>query len=274
MIEQNSDAWHAWRKNKIGASDISAILGISPYKTRRELFLEKTSQIESDNVPNFIQEKGHRLEKVARAKYEIVHACEFKDALVEYAKFPFIAASLDGYNHERKHHIEVKYVGKTFKFSNEDELIKAYPHYYAQVQYQMLITGGTCDIVQITDDNNMLAVSIAANPVYMADLITKAVEFWNEVQSGNLKKDLSDEKELLLKRYKKIASLIKKLEKKQDEVKTKLLDGLEKEKYDSDFGKISIVERAGTIDYKKIPELAAVDLEKYRGKATKYWSIK
>jgi len=34
------------------------------------------------------------------------------------------------------------------------------------------------------------------------------------------------------------------------------------------------IERKGSIQYKSIPELQNVDLEQYRGKATKSWGVK
>ena len=36
------EEWLNWRKKGIGGSDVAAVLGISPWKTRRDLFYEKT----------------------------------------------------------------------------------------------------------------------------------------------------------------------------------------------------------------------------------------
>lgn len=46
--ELHSDAWHAERRGRLGASDGPALLGIDPRKSRHTLWLEKTDRIEPD----------------------------------------------------------------------------------------------------------------------------------------------------------------------------------------------------------------------------------
>ncbi len=51
QLIQNTPEWHAFRRKRIGASDAPVIMGISPWKTPYQLWIEKTSGIESSAAP-------------------------------------------------------------------------------------------------------------------------------------------------------------------------------------------------------------------------------
>ena len=38
----SNEEWLVWRTHGIGGSDAGTVLGVNPYKTKRELFFEKT----------------------------------------------------------------------------------------------------------------------------------------------------------------------------------------------------------------------------------------
>lgn len=68
-VLQGSDDWHQFRSNHFGASEASACLGLSPYKTRTQLLHEKKTGL-SKEFSRFVQERildnGHRVESIAR----------------------------------------------------------------------------------------------------------------------------------------------------------------------------------------------------------------
>lgn len=66
-LVQNSPEWHQFRAQHFGASEASAMLGISPYKTRDELLREKAIGIfkEVDAHTQKIFDKGHEVERLA-----------------------------------------------------------------------------------------------------------------------------------------------------------------------------------------------------------------
>lgn len=43
-LQQGSEAWHEWRAQGIGASEIAVVLGLSPWKSAYQLWMEKTGQ--------------------------------------------------------------------------------------------------------------------------------------------------------------------------------------------------------------------------------------
>ena len=67
-LKQGSAEWHVFRRFHLGASEASAMLGLSPYKTRDELLYEKSTGIVKE-VGEFTQsifDKGHAGEALTR----------------------------------------------------------------------------------------------------------------------------------------------------------------------------------------------------------------
>lgn len=65
---QGSKTWHEFRLKYRGASEASAMLGLSPYKTRSELLYEKQTGITPpvDAMTQRVFDKGHQIEALAR----------------------------------------------------------------------------------------------------------------------------------------------------------------------------------------------------------------
>ena len=47
---RDRDAWLAERQTGLGGSDAAAVLGVDPFKTKHELWLEKTGQIPAEDL--------------------------------------------------------------------------------------------------------------------------------------------------------------------------------------------------------------------------------
>lgn len=68
-VQQGTDEWHALRETvDFTASEVSAALGCSPYKTRDQLMHEKATGIkpEISSYQEKIFADGHRFEEMAR----------------------------------------------------------------------------------------------------------------------------------------------------------------------------------------------------------------
>ena len=93
---QGSAAWLAERRNGVGASDIPVILGISEYKTRLELYLEKRGEIEPARSGAAAQ-RGHLLEDAVARWYEAETGRKVARVHkpVHHPEYPWAFASLD-----------------------------------------------------------------------------------------------------------------------------------------------------------------------------------
>lgn len=138
-MDQKSDEWLEWRRNGIGASDAPVVMGVSPWKTPYQLWLEKTKRVTPESTSNWAQERGNELEPVARAKFELETGIDMPAKLYQHMDFPWLKASLDGGNDDERAGLEIKYLGV-----NDMKLAKAGalpPKYIPQVQHQLLVTG-------------------------------------------------------------------------------------------------------------------------------------
>jgi len=93
--------WLKARKGGIGGSDVSCILGINQYKSKEQLWEEKTGAREPEDISDKDCIKyGKEVEKHLRAIFHLDHP-EFEIIYDEYKiyhneDYPFIQATLDG----------------------------------------------------------------------------------------------------------------------------------------------------------------------------------
>ena len=94
-ITQGSPSWHAFRAEHFGASEASAMLGLSPYKTRDELLSEKKTGLtkEVNAATQRVFNKGHEVEALARTIVEKMIGEELSPMTFSNGK---LSASSDG----------------------------------------------------------------------------------------------------------------------------------------------------------------------------------
>lgn len=135
--------WLAARAKGIGASEVAAILGKSPWMTARELWEEK---VHPENVKfkgNADTERGHRSEAHIRELYEIemgVRVYDGTNIILRSVEHPFMSCTLDGFILEKDGPcvMEIKSVRGVHGDWSEDCI----PVYYLiQVLAQLIVTG-------------------------------------------------------------------------------------------------------------------------------------
>lgn len=142
MMQQNTDEWLRWRQEGIGASEVPVILGFEKYQTLYQLWEEKTGRVIREDKSSFVADLGHRWEPVARADFELQYNIEMIPTCVEHKDFPFLRASLDGYNEELGLIHEIKYVGAD-RLQWVKDNSKELPDHFGQVSQQFIVTGAT-----------------------------------------------------------------------------------------------------------------------------------
>lgn len=271
-IEKEKKEWLMWRASGLGSSDAPVVVGCYDYCTPYQLWEQKTGKVDIADTNSYIMNRGNEMEPIARAKYEIQTGLNMPAGRFEHHEFKFLRATMDGYDISRKQGIEIKYVGKEHKSIPDKHM--------AQIQHQLIVTGAkSIDYVTITDDKTIKITKIEPNQNYIIEYLKKAIEFWNLVISDT-PPELVDEDVRTIKGMDQIAldylkdqQSLKDLEIKIAEKKQQLIEAM-KNHAKVTFGKTGLkaskVYRKGNIDYKKIPELKGVDLEKYRGKYSSF----
>lgn len=282
-IEQGTVEWKTYRKTKVTASEVSIILGESPYKTALQLFNEKQNDF-PDEI-GFQLQKGQSIEPIARRIFENEVGAMFPPKVFVSDSVPFLMASLDGYNSERNELLEVKFQGRKIHLSGEIPR-----HYMLQMQCQLYVSEASCgwfvsynkDVI----DDPYRCQRVEHNRSMQLEIVKAAKKFYDNLMGGfppePCERDIHniDEDTFLAAKiveYNKTKVIIDHHEKVLEDLKKEIAECLDQEKISkAKFRDTTLTKvfKQGSISYSKIPEIKGMDLEKYRGKPTVYWTIK
>ena len=143
-IEQGSMEWLLWRRGGVTATDAAAINGTSKWKTRLDVWKDKTDTNPPEQNTSSAMEWGHRLEPLLRDKFAEVFETKVEPSeLFENDNHPWMLASLDGraFVDGSDAIVECKTAHSREDWFDEDdnEIIPA--GYQTQALWQMMVTG-------------------------------------------------------------------------------------------------------------------------------------
>ena len=186
-VVQGSAEWHALRAQHFTASEAPAMMGASKYQTRTDLLAIKKTGITPDvtHSQQFIFDKGHATEALARPLTE---------ALIGEELYPIVAtegnllASMDG----------ATMLGETLfehKLWNESVVaqVKAgdlAPHYYWQLEQQLLVSGAGRVIFVCSDGTPENFVHMEYRPV--AGRAAQLIEGWKQFEADLANFEMAD----------------------------------------------------------------------------------
>ena len=177
----NEDDWHELRAKRIGGSDIGAIIGVNPYKSIVDVYVDKT---EGNNFKgNELTHWGHMLEGTILKEFSNKH----KELIVYEVPYSvvndFLIANLDGALKDKETGdygvLEIKTTSLWNKKDWEDDVIPQY--YYAQVQHYLMLTGYKFAYVAVLIGGNEYKEFKVERSEEDIELIrNKSTEFYNE----------------------------------------------------------------------------------------------
>ena len=177
-VAQGSAEWHALRAQHFTASEAPAMMGASKYQTRTELLTMKKTGIAPDVTQSqqYIFDKGHATEAAARPLVEVQIGEELYPVVGTLGN---LLASMDG----------MTMLGETLfehKLWNESLVaqVKAGeldPHYYWQLEQQLLVSGAERVIFVCSDGTAENFVSMEYRPV--ASRAAQLVEGWKQFEA-------------------------------------------------------------------------------------------
>ncbi|MGY2685057.1 YqaJ viral recombinase family protein [Pseudomonas tolaasii] len=186
-VAQGSAEWLALRAQHFTASEAPAMMGASKYQSRTDLLAAKKTGITPEVTPSqqFIFDKGHATEALARPLTE---------ALIGEELYPIVAtegnllASMDG----------ATMLGETLfehKLWNESVVaqVKAgdlAPHYYWQLEQQLLVSGAERVIFVCSDGTPENFVHMEYRPV--AGRAAQLIEGWKQFEADLVNFELAD----------------------------------------------------------------------------------
>lgn len=249
-LKQSRKDWLLERAKSIGASDSSAVLGINPWKSNVELWLEKTNP-ESllDQPDNLNMRLGRDMEPILRQLFTEETGLQVRqDNHIRYDdEYPFLSTNLDGRIVGDKVPIELKTTGMVWDGMIPD-------NYFCQLQHQMMVTNSPyiyfAVLVLSNFGKQFIVEKYDRNERFIADMRAKMVNFWmNHVVTGDapdpvsvkdarlLYKDTIEESTIegsfdmitICEKIKDYNKDIKKIKSKADELRVSIMDTMKED---------------------------------------------
>lgn len=274
-MEQRSEEWFTARKGRVTASAVGAILGLSPHIKRQDVMrrmIREHQGLEPEFTGNVATDYGTTHEPLALADYVLEYRQVDKCGFFEYQDW--LGASPDGLMDDDSI-IEIKC---PYGLRNDIECnfksIDDQPHYFAQIQIQLLCTNRTrCAFYQWNQHGHRLE-HVYLDRTWLDDNLPILRAFYQEYLSIR-DNPLNDFESPLVDCYLTVVEEIKKLE----ELKKELLENIVVEAGGQNAiisgHKLTKVIKPGSISYSKVVKdlIPHADLSKYQGQATEYWKL-
>ncbi len=181
--------WLQVRRTGIGGSDAAAAVGLNPYKSQLELFLEKTGRgadlpkpdPNDTSDPTFW---GTLLEPIVAAAYtqQTGHRVRRVNAVLRHPAVPFMLANLDRevIGVPGLQILECKTAGE-FGARNWSDGVPDYV--LLQVQHQLAVTGkDAADVAVLLCGQRLAVYRVERDDALIANLIALETEFWGYVE--------------------------------------------------------------------------------------------
>jgi len=260
---QGSSEWLSFRKDKIGASDLPAIMGCSPWTTPYQLWQLKTGRIPDKNV-SFAMQRGVHLEPIARSLAES-HFKTPLEPLVKIHPNEWAIASLDAVSIDGDLVVEIKCPGEKWHLETIESKKVPY-HYEVQCQWQLFVTDLDHMYYMSYSEDCYEIIEVKRNDILIQEMEEKAFEFLQCVlndtppeasEGDSIYIDTSNHEELK-KRARHVQAQYEHFKAEFEKVKQEILDLTDGGKCESDFFRVwqQISQR---IDYEKMIKELKID---------------
>jgi putative phage-type endonuclease len=272
QLVQGSPQWHEHRRLLRNASETPAVLGISPWVTPYQLWLLKTGRAEQP--VNAAMRNGTALEPLARHAYEVETGHVMQPLVLQAGAY---SASLDGITLDGGLILEIKvpYKGQSSALWQAVEGGEIPGHYLAQIQHQLMVSGARLAHLWVFDGQRGLLREIEADEGAWSGIRDAWDAFWPFVE-GDSPPPLAEADTVTRDDDAWRAAATAYLEaKRQADASTEALDAARERlvalashpRVQGHGVSVTRYWKAGAVDYKRVPELQGVDLERYRGRA-------
>ncbi len=269
-LVQGSREWLDHRLSTRNASETPIVLSCSPFSTPYDLWLVRTRRKEVH--VNAAMRRGQELEATARAAYEAQTGHVMQPLVMQDGSY---SASLDGMTLAGDVVLEVKcpFKGKASELWQAVAIGELPEHYWWQAQHQLLVTKASRVDVFVFDGSEGITREVVPKPESW-EMIHRVWETFEKYLQTDTAPPLCERDIHVRDDPDWVAAAAAYVDAKG--VSDRAEEGVERAKatlvslavHPRELGGgVSVTRywKAGPVDYKKIPELGAVDVAKYRG---------
>jgi putative phage-type endonuclease len=179
--------WHEARRKGLGGSDSPVVLGVSPFRTARELWEEKRTP-NLNTEPSAAMMRGTTMEPIIADLYADVtgRSLEIESNLLQDAELPVMQANIDRrIVDENPGVLEIKCPG--IHIFNKIKREGAPEYYSVQLQHYLAVTGYNWGSLAIfnAEQWELLFFDVKRDDGLIDLIRVKDAEFWQMVIDGN-----------------------------------------------------------------------------------------
>ena len=175
----NREEWLNERRTGIGGSDAAAVMGLNPWKSPLDVYLDKTGQLmESPDNPALYW--GRVLEEVVAREYSLRTRTKVrrKNRILRHRKHPWMLANLDRVIVGGRGILECKTTARTEGWgpSGSDEIPLTY---YLQLVHYLAVTGSPfADLAVLIGGRDFRTYRVHPDDRTLEHLIDREYDFW------------------------------------------------------------------------------------------------
>ncbi len=175
------EEWLAARQHGIGGSDVSAIVGMNPWKTALDVYCDKLGLAEPQ-AENRAMRLGKRLEPAILGEYtlETGRVAWLNSELYRHPRFEWALGTPDAFTSEPGVELKAHGLRQAVRFGEPgtDEIPE---EHICQVSWYMALTGReSWDLAVLLGGQDFRVYHVARNPDLEAVLLEAAERFWKD----------------------------------------------------------------------------------------------
>lgn len=176
----DTEEWEDIRENGIGGSDAGAVIGVNPFKSIIDVYIDKTQG--SDFQGNKYTHWGHNLEPVVFKEFQRLHNDFFCYEVPFTMKKGCLVANVDGMCYDLEKGWGVVEIKTANTFAGKEWKGETIPDsYFAQVQHYLGVTGlNYAYVACLVGGNDYKEFYIERSEEDIKLIQEKCTEFWNE----------------------------------------------------------------------------------------------
>ena len=188
--KQGTPEWLAFRKNHISATDAAPIMGLSPWKTAKQLFQEKLSN-EDENIVTPAMQRGIDLEPLARDHFMYATGIGLIDKdepgnVLIHPEYDWMMASYDGVSTCGEITIEIKCPsskGLDYRLAKDKKISE---YYYPQIQHQIAVRNPRIHYYVVFDGFECIIFEVKRDQEFIDYMIDEEKQFYAAMKNAKM----------------------------------------------------------------------------------------
>ena len=176
------EEWLEHRRKGIGGSDITVLMGVNPWKSPMDVWLEKTEEFDTEDEDNEVMYWGRVLEDIVAREFteRTGKKVRKKNSILRHPGHYFLMANVDRLVIGEKTGLECKTTNAFYQDNGQCPEL-----YYAQAQHYMTVTGYEKWYVAVLAGGQRFYIyEVLRDTAYIDEIIKAAQYFWHLVEKG------------------------------------------------------------------------------------------